>query len=67
MPGEPLDISEGKWLLNPGAVGAPHGALPHTTACWLAARPRGADRHVDGDALRPRAAAERARRLGFEL
>ena len=23
MPGEPLDISSGKWLLNPGAVGAP--------------------------------------------
>jgi predicted phosphodiesterase len=22
-PGEPLDISDGKWLLNPGAVGAP--------------------------------------------
>jgi hypothetical protein len=23
VPGEPLDVSEGKWLLNPGAVGAP--------------------------------------------
>jgi predicted phosphodiesterase len=23
VPGEPLDVSEGRWLLNPGAVGAP--------------------------------------------
>jgi predicted phosphodiesterase len=67
VPGEPLDISEGKWLLNPGAVGAPHGSLPHTTALWLL---------LDLDArtatwmaapFDPGPAVERARRLGFEL
>jgi predicted phosphodiesterase len=29
--GEPLDVSEGKWLLNPGAVGAP---LPSRLGWW---------------------------------
>ncbi|MDA0162866.1 metallophosphoesterase family protein [Solirubrobacter ginsenosidimutans] len=65
VPGEPLDISEGKWLLNPGAVGAPNGAVPHTEALWLL---------LDLDArtatwmaapFDPAPAAERARRLGF--
>jgi predicted phosphodiesterase len=30
-PGEPLDIAEGRWLLNPGAVGAP---LPSRLGWW---------------------------------
>jgi len=30
-PGEPLDVAEGKWLLNPGAVGAP---LPSRLGWW---------------------------------
>ena len=42
-PGEPLDISDGKWLLNPGAVGAPAssrvgwwaGLDAQAAACWL--------------------------------
>ena len=41
-PGEPLDISEGKWLLNPGAVGAPRltarlvgRARRPGRGCWL--------------------------------
>jgi hypothetical protein len=42
-PGEPLDISQGKWLLNPGAVGAPAssrlgwwaGLDAQAAACWL--------------------------------
>jgi hypothetical protein len=29
--GEPLDLADGKWLLNPGAVGAP---LPPRRAWW---------------------------------
>jgi hypothetical protein len=41
--GEPLDLSDGKWLLNPGAVGAPAssrlgwwaGLDEQATACWL--------------------------------
>ena len=42
-PGEPLDISDGKWLLNPGAVGAPAssrsaggpGSTPRPAPAWL--------------------------------
>jgi predicted phosphodiesterase len=44
-PGEPLDVSDGKWLLNPGAVGAPAptrlgwwnalDAQAAEGACWL--------------------------------
>jgi hypothetical protein len=44
-PGEPLDLAGGKWLLNPGAVGAPVpsrqswwdalDAQAATGACWL--------------------------------
>jgi hypothetical protein len=30
-PGEPLDLAGGKWLLNPGAVGAP---LPSRLGWW---------------------------------
>ena len=30
-PGEPLDVAEGRWLLNPGAVGAP---LPSRLGWW---------------------------------
>ena len=30
-PGEPLDVSDGKWLLNPGAVGAP---IPPRKGWW---------------------------------
>jgi hypothetical protein len=41
--GEPLDLSGGKWLLNPGAVGAPapsragwwDGLDAQAAACWL--------------------------------
>jgi hypothetical protein len=31
VPGEPLDVSTGKWLLNPGAVGAP---VPPRRGWW---------------------------------
>jgi predicted phosphodiesterase len=58
--GEPLDVSEGKWLLNPGAVYMPTGVaswlvldLAARTATWMEA------------AFDPAPAAERARRLGF--
>jgi predicted phosphodiesterase len=60
--GEPLDISQGKWLLNPGAVFSPTGTalwllldLSERTATWMAAP------------FDPGPAAERARRLGFAL
>ena len=60
--GEPLDISAGKWLLNPGAVFLPTGVahwllldLGERTATWMTAP------------FDPAPAAERARRLGFEL
>jgi len=41
--GEPLDLTDGKWLLNPGAVGAPAssrlgwwaGLDEQAAACWL--------------------------------
>jgi predicted phosphodiesterase len=62
VPGEPLDISEGKWLLNPGAVFSVAGTalwllldLSARTATWMAAP------------FDPEPAAERARRLGFAL
>ena len=67
IPGEPLDISEGKWLLNPGAVGAPHGALPHTTALWLLLDLDARTATWMATPFDPGPAAERARRLGFEL
>jgi predicted phosphodiesterase len=58
--GEPLDVSEGKWLLNPGAVYMPAGVaswlvldLADRTATWMATP------------FDPAPAAERARRLGF--
>jgi hypothetical protein len=31
VPDEPLDLSDGKWLLNPGAVGAP---IPASGSWW---------------------------------
>ena len=34
-PGEPLDISHGKWLLNPGAVGALNARSASIRRCWL--------------------------------
>jgi predicted phosphodiesterase len=62
VPGEPLDISQGKWLLNPGAVYSATGTalwllldLEARTATWMAA------------SFDPAPAAERARRLGFAL
>jgi predicted phosphodiesterase len=67
VPGEPLDISEGKWLLNPGAVGAPHGSLPHTTALWLLLDLEARTATWMAAPFDPAPAAERARRLGFEL
>ena len=61
-PGEPLDVSAGKWLLNPGPVFTLTGVacwllldLDALTATWMAAR------------FDPAPAAERARRLGFAL
>jgi predicted phosphodiesterase len=61
-PGEPLDVSAGKWLLNPGPVFTLTGVacwllldLDALTATWMAAR------------FDPAPAAERARRLGFGL
>jgi predicted phosphodiesterase len=61
-PGQPLDISAGKWLLNPGAVFMPAGAaswllldLGARTATWMSTP------------FDPAPAAERARRLGFAL
>lgn len=57
--GEPLDLREGKWLLNPGAVYMPTGLaswlildLDARTATWLATP------------FDPAPAAERAQRLG---
>jgi predicted phosphodiesterase len=38
--GEPLDVSSGRWLLNPGAVGAP---LPSRHAWWEALDEQAAD------------------------
>lgn len=59
-PGRPLDITRGKWLLNPGAVFMPTGVaswllldLSVGTATWMEAP------------FDPDPAAERARRLGF--
>jgi predicted phosphodiesterase len=61
-PGAPLDISQGKWLLNPGAVFSLTGTalwllldLEARTATWMAA------------AFDPAPAVERARQLGFAL
>jgi predicted phosphodiesterase len=39
-PGEPLDVSAGKWLLNPGAVGAP---VPARMGWWEALDRQAAD------------------------
>jgi hypothetical protein len=39
-PGEPLDISSGRWLLNPGAVGAP---APSRLSWWDALDVQAAD------------------------
>jgi hypothetical protein len=39
-PGVPLDISTGKWLLNPGAVGAP---VPSRLGWWTALDAQAAD------------------------
>jgi predicted phosphodiesterase len=39
-PGEPLDVSAGKWLLNPGAVGAP---APSRLGWWDALDMQAAD------------------------
>jgi predicted phosphodiesterase len=58
--GEPLDLSGGKWLLNPGAVATPGGAfwllldLEHHTATWHRAP------------YDPAPARERARALGLD-
>jgi predicted phosphodiesterase len=41
-PGEPLDIATGKWLLNPGAVGAPAPA-PSRLGWWDALDAQAAD------------------------
>jgi predicted phosphodiesterase len=67
VPGEPLDVSEGRWLLNPGAVGAPHGSLPHTEALWLLLDLQARTATWMAAPFDPVPAAERARRLGFEL
>ena len=48
-PDTPLDISAGKWLLNPGAV--------HRHRLLARARPRGADGDLAGRGLRSRARA----------
>jgi predicted phosphodiesterase len=66
-PGEPLDISRGKWLLNPGAVGAPNGALPHTEALWLLLDLEAKTATWMAAPFDPAPAVERARRLGCEL
>jgi predicted phosphodiesterase len=61
-PGEPLDISAGKWLLNPGPVFTPIGV-----ACWLALDLDARTATWMAAAFDPAPAAERARRLGFAL
>jgi predicted phosphodiesterase len=66
-PGEPLDISQGKWLLNPGAVGAPNGAVPHTEALWLRLDLEAKTATWMAAPFDPAPAVERARRLGCEL
>ena len=74
--GEPLDLAGGKWLLNPGAVGAPAPAAPRLVGrprrrgrrgrLLAAARPRAAHRDVAPRAVRPGPARRRARELGLE-
>lgn len=74
--GEPLDISDGKWLLNPGAVGAP---VPPRKGWFAALDAEAADRAfwLELDLERrtatwrrapydPRPARERARTLGLD-
>ena len=76
--GEPLDLADGKWLLNPGAVGAP--APPRAAAggtrstrqaadgaFWLLLDLDAAHRDLAARALRPGAGARaRARALGLD-
>ena len=73
-PGEPLDISEGKWLLNPGAVGAP---APSRLGWWAALDEQGEASWLllDREAMTatwqrtpfdPAPAHERVRRLGLD-
>ena len=61
-PGEPLDISAGKWLLNPGPVFTPTGV-----ACWLLLDLGERTATWKAAPFDPAPAAERARRLGFAL
>jgi hypothetical protein len=75
-PGEPLDVSAGKWLLNPGAVGAP---APSRLGWWDALDMQAADGAfwllldlAEGIATwrrapyEPAAARARARALGLD-
>jgi predicted phosphodiesterase len=59
-PGVPLDITRGKWLLNPGAVFMPSGV-----ASWLLLDLSVGSATWMQTPFDPAPAAERARRLGF--
>ena len=52
-----LDLSEGRWLVNPGAVGQPRDG--DARAAWALVPPRGGRDRVPADALRRRGGPER--------
>jgi hypothetical protein len=74
-PGEPLEIATGRWLLNPGAVGAPvpsrsawYDALDEQAAagaCWLLLDLEGRTATWHRAPYDPAPARERARALGL--
>ena len=61
-PGEPLDITLGKWLLNPGAV-----FTPTDLACWMRLDLEAGTATWMATPFDPAPAGERARRLGWTL
>lgn len=67
---QPLDISHGKWLLNPGAVGAPvpprRGWFTADAACWLELDLEHRVATWRRTPYDPRPARERAHALGLE-
>jgi predicted phosphodiesterase len=75
-PGEPLDIAAGKWLLNPGAVGAPVpsrlgwwdglDAQAAAGACWLLLDLAGRTATWLRAPFAPAPARARARALGLD-
>jgi predicted phosphodiesterase len=74
-PGVPLDLSGGKWLLNPGAVGAPapsrlgwwDGLDEQAAACWLLLDLEALTATWQRAPFDPRPARARARALGLDI